>query len=133
MSRHKIGTAFWVQLVLGVFFTALGLVALIYNRYGMDGGGVGRLFSRGGDTLNVIFAIVELAGGVILLLGLFVAMSGRVPYVAALVLLVLWLVRVLDCYFLSGIFEPNFLIWLTGFSRSLIPAAALWIVARGMG
>ncbi|MFP4384493.1 MAG: hypothetical protein ACLFST_04385 [Spirochaetia bacterium] len=124
---------FWLQLLAGLFFFFLGLAELLYMEtlFPALAGGVSGAFGRGSEELNVVAAILELLGGIVLVVFLFTPTIGKVGVITAVILLVLWLLRVIFDYIFTGFFEPNFVIWFKNFSYALIPAAVLWLLGFG--
>jgi hypothetical protein len=118
--------SFWLQVILGLFLVTLGILGLR---------GEYTLLSRSralfrDDRLRSIAAIIELAGGAVLLLALFVPLNRRFMFIAAVVVFANWLLLILDTLFFRGFFEPDFLTWLNSFTWYLIPAAVMWLVAN---
>ena len=75
-------------------------------------------------------AIVELAGGVIVLFGLFASMRSGLLSAVTLVIAILWAVLIVVNLFARDIFEPNFLVWLNRLAADLIVLLALWLINR---
>jgi hypothetical protein len=124
---------FIIQLVLGLFLATLGLAGLVeYNSTASElGRALNQAFGGSNDVVPVIVAILELAAGVFILAALFVPVKPNILFILVLAILVLWLIRVLSVYVLTdAIFEPTFLVWLNRVSADLLPAAALWLVAK---
>ena len=128
MRRSQISArsvSFWLQVILSLFLVTLGIL-------GLRGGY--HLFSRSralfrDDTLRSVAAIIELAGGGVLLLALFVPLNRRFMFIMGLVVFANWILLILDTLFFRGLFEPDFLAWLNSFTWYLIPAAVMWLVA----
>jgi hypothetical protein len=81
-----------------------------------------------GGPINLVVAIVELIAGIIIGFALFVPVPGRAAWIAGLVMVIIWIVKILWIYVLNGIFEPSFIVWLNGLSVALIVLVGLWIV-----
>ena len=64
------------------------------------------------------------------MISLFARLPGEGVRIAAVVVLVVWLVRVAYTY-LNNPFEPDLFLWLARVSRSLIPAGVLWLFIQG--
>lgn len=117
--------SFWLQVILSLFLVTLGILGLRGEFY---------VFSRSrslfrDDTLRSIAAIIELAGGGVLLLALFVPLNRRFMFLVGLVVFANWILLILDTLFFRGLFEPDFLAWLNSCTWCLIPAAVVWLVA----
>lgn len=133
--RPDYDAVFWLQIVVGLYLIALGLSGLVYEDYAAPGGGRGfqeiqRLFEGTDETWLVISAALELVAGAVLIAALFLPGAGRVLFIAGIVILVLWVIRMLQYYVFSDLFEPNFIIWLRRFSRDAVPGVAMWLIAR---
>ena len=122
----------FLHIAVAAFFILIGIVGLAYNVNEIDRLGIRgiRLFGGGNDVFNVLIAILCLASGVILLLGLFVHVNAKLLFAAALGILIFWALRILWVYFVNGIFLPNFLIWLEQLSFDVVILAAVWMVAK---
>jgi hypothetical protein len=121
-----------LQIVMAVFLITLGLIGIInYNsdlaQFGRD---LNRVFGRPNNPINLIAAIAELVAGVIVLAAVFVYVQSRIIFIATLIIVILWAVRIIISLFAQDIFEPTFLIWLNRLSADLIVLTALWLVNR---
>jgi hypothetical protein len=117
---------FWVQLIMSVFLITLGILGLQGEPYSLPRS---RALFRD-ETLRAVAAAIELVGGGIFLIVLFVPMNRRFLFIVGLVVFANWLLLILDILFLSGFLEPDLLAWLNHLSWYLIPAAALWLITR---
>jgi hypothetical protein len=125
-GRITITGIFWLQLVTCIFLITLGIVGLTEgSRAALRNDGIFR-----GDSFRVIASIMELGGGVILLVALFAALRARFLFWVGVVLFALWLMLILEAFFMRGFLEPNSMIWANRLSWHGIPAVVLWIVAR---
>ena len=121
-----------VQIVLAVFLFTLGLIGIMdwNSSLGQFGRGMNRLFGRAGNPFNIIVAIIELATGAIMFLGIFISNLNRVLYWATWIVVVIWIVEIIIDFFAQGAFEPNFLVWLNRLAADVIILGVLWLVNR---
>ena len=121
-----------VQIVLAVFLFTLGLIGIMdwNSSLGQFGRGMNRLFGRAGNPFNIIVAIIELATGAIMFLGIFISNLNRVLYWATWIVVVIWIVEIIIDFFAQGAFEPNFLVWLNRLAADVIVLGVLWLVNR---
>ncbi len=130
--RSSSSSIVFLQVAVGAFFLLLGLLGIVnYNssvsRFGRE---MVRIFGGRSDALNLIVAILSLAAGIILLLGLFLRIDSRVMYAAALAVFIYWALRILYVFFFNNIFEPDFLVWLEQLSIDVVVLASAWLIAR---
>jgi hypothetical protein len=132
VKKEYFNSMLFLHIAVAAFFILIGIVGLAYDVNEIDRlGRVGiRMFGGGNHVLNILIAILCLASGVILLLGLFVRMNASLLFAAALGILIFWGLRILWVYFVNGIFLPNFLIWLEQLSFDAVIMAAVLLVAR---
>lgn len=130
--RREINSMFFLQLALALMFIAIGIVGI--TNYNSDlsqfGRSVGKMFGRSNDVFPILFSIIQLIAGVLLVLSLFVGFPGRILPISLLVIFIFWAVSIAMSYFLDGLFEPDFLVWLSRVSPQLVILTALWIVYR---
>ena len=121
-----------VQIVLAVFLFTLGLIGILNwnSNLGEFGRGMNRLFGRAGNPFNIIVAIIELAAGAIMFLGIFISDLNRVLYWATWIVVVIWIVEIIIGFFAYGAFEPNFLVWLNRLAADVIILGVLWLINR---
>jgi hypothetical protein len=121
-----------VQIVLAVFLFTLGLIGIMdwNSSLGQFGRGMNRLFGRAGNPFNIIVAIIELAAGAIMFLGIFINELNRVLYWATWIVVVIWIVQIIIDFFAQGAFEPNFLVWLNHLAVDVIILGVLWLINR---
>jgi hypothetical protein len=121
-----------LQIVVGVFLITLGLIGIIH--YNSDlaqfGRGMGKLFGRSGNPLNMIVAIVELGAGVIVFAGLFLAVKSKLLYSATLVIALLWIIQIVISFFAANFAEPDFIVWLNRLAADLVVLLSLWLINR---
>ncbi len=118
---------FFLQLCLGLFFLALGAMGL--GSYHSRLSEVARFFGRD-DSLRVVSAVIELFMGLVLVLGLFLAMPRGIGRVLWVVLFGLWAFFIFYYFFLNGLFEPDFIPWLYEVGWRAAVLVGLWIVGR---
>jgi uncharacterized membrane protein YphA (DoxX/SURF4 family) len=121
-----------LQIVVAAFLITLGLVGLIHwnsdpSRFGR---GLTRAFGGTNNPFSLIVAIVELVAGLIVLVGAFARVRGRLLFAATLVIAILWAVQIVISFFARDIFEPDFWIWLNRLAMDLIVLLALWLLNR---
>jgi hypothetical protein len=136
MARKNIfdtgSTLFVLQIVVAAYLITLGLLGIIYwdSNWAQFGRGLNRAFGGGNNPINLIVAIVELAGGVIVLFALFASMHSGLLSAVTLVIAILWAVLIVVNLFARDIFETNFLVWLNRLAADLIVLLALWLINR---
>jgi uncharacterized membrane protein YphA (DoxX/SURF4 family) len=121
-----------LQIVVAAFLITLGLVGLIHwnsdpSRFGR---GLTRAFGGANSPVALIVAIVELLAGIIVLIGAFARVRGRLLFAATLVIAILWAIQIIISFFARDIFEPDFWIWLNRLAMDLIVLLALWLINR---
>ena len=130
--KKSVNSMFFVQLSLALMFIAIGIVGLTnYNsNLSQFGRSVNSLFGQSNDIIPVLFAVLELVAGVLLLLSMFTGLPGRFLSIAMLIIFIFWAVTIAMNYFMDGIFEPDFIVWLSRVSPQLVILSALWMVTR---
>ena len=125
-------TVFVLQIVVAAYLITLGLLGIIHWDSGAAqfARGLSRAFGGSNNPFNLIVAILELAAGAIVLLGLFVSMRSSLLAAATLVIAILWVIQIIIVFFARDIFEPDFLIWLNRLAADLIVLLALWLINR---
>ena len=131
-SRTSLDATLLMQIAVALFLITLGIIGIVYfnSRFSEWGRSIDRFFGRADNPVNIIVAIAELVAGIIIGFALFVPVSGRAAWIASLVMVIVWIVKILWIYFLNSIFDPTFIIWLNGLSVSLIVLIGLWVVNR---
>lgn len=114
-----------LQLALGVYFGISGLTYLL--NYNSTIAAVTRFFGNN-STVLLVSAIIQLAAGVILLIGLFANIDKKYMFIVGLAIIVLWVLNIAGTYFAEGLLKPDVLPWLQGISLQLIILAGLWAV-----
>ncbi len=125
-------TIFVLQIVVAAYLITLGLLGIIYWQ---SGGAqfvrdLNRAFGGSNNPFTLIVAIVELAAGAIVLLGLFTGVRSGLLAAATLVIAILWVIQIIIVFFVHDIFEPDFLVWLNRLAADLIVLLALWLINR---
>ncbi len=125
-------TIFILQIVVAAYLITLGLLGIIYWQ---SGGAqfvrdLNRAFGGSNNPFSLIVAIVELAAGAIVLLGLFTSVRSGLLAAATLVIAILWVIQIIIVFFARNIFEPQFLVWLNRLAADLIVLLALWLINR---
>jgi hypothetical protein len=124
--RISVTGAFWLQLAVSIFLVTLGIAGLTKSTGRLLRGGA---FFRGGE-FNTVASIIELAGGGTLLVVAVAGVYRRFFFWVGIALFALWLMLILEAFFMRGFLEPNFLLWLNRLAWYAVVAIALWIVAR---
>ena len=117
------------RMVFGFFFVILGITGILPQA----GEGIFGL-SRSYTTLEVLFGIVELLGGLFLLVDAFKPIARKTSVTAILIILLVWIARVALTRFVWGIdfrsngilFRPDFWSWLLSLATDLAIASGLW-------
>jgi hypothetical protein len=125
-------TVFILQIVVAAYLITLGLLGIIYWQ---SGGAqfvrdLNRAFGGSNNPFSLIVAIVELAAGAIVALGLFISVRSGLLAGATLVIAILWVIQIIIVFFARNIFEPEFLVWLNRLAADLIVLLALWLINR---
>ena len=131
-TRTSLDATLLMQIAVALFLITLGIIGIVYynSRFAEWGRSIDRFFGRADNPINIIVAIAELVAGIIIGLALFVPVTGKAAWIASLVMVIVWIVKILWIYFLNGIFDPTFIIWLNGLSVALIVLIGLWVVNR---
>jgi len=125
-NRISITAALWLQLVTSLFLITLGITGLVGAPSSLLRSGA---FFRGGG-FGAVASVMELAGGGILFVAALGAFRGRFFFWVGVVLFALWLMLILEAFFMRGFLAPTVLAWLSGLSWYGITAVTLWIIAR---
>jgi uncharacterized membrane protein YphA (DoxX/SURF4 family) len=122
---------FFVQLSLALMFIAIGVMDI--TNYNSDISQFARSFSKligkNNDIVPVLFAVLELVSGILLLVSLFTGASGKFLSVALVIIFIFWAITIIMNYFMNGLFEPDFIDWLSRVSPQLVILSALWLVS----
>ncbi len=124
-SLTNFGSLFFLQLALGAFFLALGIMGV--NNYQSSTRGLMALFAKN-DTFKLAASITELVMGGVLLLGLFVSVSSALAKILSIALFLLWGLYMVMTFIINGFIEPNFVTWLYNISWNAVILVSLWIV-----
>ncbi len=132
--KKSVNTLFFVQLSLALMFIALGIVGITnYNNPGLldqIGVSLNKLVGKNNSIVPILFAVLELVAGILLLVSLFSGMPGNFLSISLIMIFIFWVIHIVMKYFMSGVFEPNFFIWLSRVSPQLVILSALWLVVR---
>lgn len=120
-------SVFFLQLVIGIFFLSLGILGIQGHDSTLSQ--LRRTFGHN-DSLQLIMAIVELVAGIILVVGLFVALSGEVQRLVSLILFCLWALVLVLQYVVDGFDSKHFLTWLQSLSLDSVVLVGLWVIGR---
>lgn len=130
--KKSVNSMFFVQLSLALMFIAIGFVGL--TNYNSDlsslGRSVNKMFGQSNNVIPVLFAVLELVSGILLLLSLFSGVSGKFLSLTMLLIFIFWAITIVMNYFMDGLFEPDFIVWLSRVSPQLVILSALWLVVR---
>ena len=130
--RREINGMFFLQLSLALMFIAIGIVGI--TNYNSDvsqfGRSVGKVFGKNNDIFPIIFAIIQLAAGILLLLSLFIGIPGNILSISLLVIFIFWALSIVMAFVLDDLFKPDFIVWLANISPQLVILSALWVVFR---
>jgi len=123
-----------LRITLGLFFLFLGIAGVSPDI------GEGAFFelSKGHNSLEILFGVIEIICGVLLLLGLFLSFNYRAIYLGGLIVFIFWIARIVLTRFIwglnfiskSNLNFPLFFVWLLYFSCELTIAAAIWVVMQ---
>jgi hypothetical protein len=116
-----------LQTIVGIFFLLLGLMGVLTD---VDEG----IFSMSNRHLavEIIFGAVELACGVILIVGLFTLLKRQTMYRASMVVFCVWIVRIIFSRFIWGApygTMASVLNWLLVLSVEAVVAVSVWLLA----
>jgi uncharacterized membrane protein YphA (DoxX/SURF4 family) len=126
-STSLLGSVFFLQLALGVFFIVLGISDV--TSYDSSLNELKRAFGKN-EVLSLVTAIVEIVMGAILVLGLFMRVSTDLTKLLGVALFVLWAAYIVLAFLIDNFLEPSFLTWLYRLSWHCIILVSLWIVGR---
>lgn len=122
-----LSSVFFLQLALGLFFLSLGILGL--QGHASRGSEFMRWLGRN-DDLQLVVSIAQVAAGAILVLGLFISLSGEVQRIVSLSLFGLYALYIAMVYFINGFAEPDFLPWLYEVSMRSVVLVGLWVIGR---
>jgi uncharacterized membrane protein len=126
-SGLSLGSIFFLQLALGVFFLILGISTL--TEYRSSSSELLRFFGKN-DTLNMVTAVVEIVMGAVLILGLFMSVSADLTKVFSIALFLLWAIYMVVTFIVQDFLGPNVLTWLYRLSWNSVILISIWIVGR---
>ncbi len=129
-SKGKIvSSSTLVQIALGFFFVALGIVGIIPQA----GEGIFSL-SKNQTVLEIVFGVIEVMCGIFFLVDSFKRIPRKTSMLVIIVIMCLWALRIVISEFFGAIdlrsdgilFHPNFWSWLMTLSVDLVVASLLW-------
>lgn len=126
-SSFTIDSLFFLQLSLGLFFLALGILGL--TNYNSKLSEIARFLGRN-DGLRIVTSVIELVMGGILVLGLFLSVSSGLARIFSFALFGLWAAYVLYYFFFNNLFKPDFIPWLQEVAWRSVILVSLWVVGR---
>ncbi len=124
-SGLNFGTIFFLQLSLGAFFLALGIMGL--TDYNKNISGFMRFLGRN-DALKLTISIAELVMGGILLLGLFVTVPSAFARILSLAMFAVWGFYMVMTFIVNDPFQPSFIVWLYNLAWHSVILVSLWLV-----
>ena len=119
-----------LQVVVGAFLVTLGIAGILEWDGSEWARNLSRAFGRASDPFNLIVAILELAAGVIIVVGAFLKIEGRAMYAATLAVTVLWLLLMVLSHAAQDVFEPDLLSWINVVTLDAIVFFSLWGIHR---
>ena len=132
MARKTINTLFFLQIALALVLISFGILTI--NGYNSTGAElfrkVHKMFGASNQIFPMIFGIVQLTAGVFLAAELFTPIPERLFRILHMVICILWLISIIMSFFLSNLFEPDFLRWLAALSPQLVILLSLWHVGE---
>lgn len=131
-SKANLGSGALLQLATGLALFFMGLLEVtVYNskvnEFMRD---VSRRLGGKSDTLDLVFSILLMASGAIIAAALFLSVDRKILFVSTIAVLIIWIIRVIMVYFVSDIFEPDFLVWAAPLTVDLVILASIWTIAR---
>ncbi len=117
-------------LLVGAFMLLDGIDALTGNTHGIKGlsHDVSKAFGGSGNTVNIIFAVIELASGALLILSRFISI-GALNGVLRIFIFIFWLVLMVFSLVLGGnIDNINTLAWWSSLVNNSIILIILWMI-----
>ncbi|MBN2546426.1 MAG: hypothetical protein JXB50_11560 [Spirochaetes bacterium] len=114
-----------LQLALGLFFGLTGLMYLLSYR---SSGAHFRGVFGSNNLFNLLTVLIELAVGIIFLIGLFAQIPSRFMFITGIIILIIWVIYIVISYFINSFLEPGFLSWLQKLSLELIVLGCIWAV-----
>jgi len=132
MANRQIGTKYFLQLILGAALIVFGIMALNgYNSAGQEAlRGLNKMFGKSNNIFPVLFAIVQLAAGIVLIIELFASIGDSLFRIIHLVICIFWLINIIFTFFLSNLVEPDLLRWLGALLPQLVILLSLWLVGE---
>ncbi len=130
-ASRSFDTFLWIQLLTGAFFLTLGILELAYYDSLLGGAlrGFRPAFGGSARELNLIAGIIELVGGLVLLLSPFVPMSRGFYRIPVLSLTILWAIRIVYVHIFVALLEPSFLVWVNRLAIDALIALVMLMLA----
>lgn len=126
-QTFALSSVFFLQLVIGIFFLSLGILGIQGHDSTLSQ--IRRTLGNN-DSLQLVIAIVELVAGIVLVVGLFVSISGELQRLVGLILFCLWALVLILQYVVDGFDSKYFLTWLQGLALNSVVLVGLWIIGR---
>lgn len=134
MAKKKVtlGSATFLQLVVGVSLFFIGLLAIInYNSTGRElQRNLTEMFGGKSDALDLVFGILLMLSGVCVAGALVLPLDNKLLFLMTLIAFIVWGIRIIMVHFVNDIFEPEFVEWAAVFSLDLVVLLSLWVVNR---
>ena len=134
MAKKKIavGSATFLQLVVGVSLFFIGLLAIINFNSDVQQfqRNITQMFGGKSDALDLVFGILLMVSGICVAAALVLPLENKLLFLMTLVAFIVWGIRIIMVFFVDDIFEPDFLVWATPLSVDLVVLFALWVVNR---
>src|SRR4030042_6998742 len=92
-----------LQLSLGLFFGLTGLMYLL--NYRSSGAHFSGVFGSN-NLFNLLIALIELAAGVIFLIGLFAQIPSKFMFITGIIILIIWVIYIIIGYFIHSFLDP---------------------------
>lgn len=120
---------FLLKVSLALMLVAFGIAGITNYNSDMSqfNRAVGKVLGQGNKVFPILFAIVQLASGIVLLLSLFALIPKTILSITQLSILIMWALYILLTYILHGFLEPDFINWLAQFSSQLVILVSIGI------
>lgn len=126
-TRYSIkGSLIILQLALALYFILLGYFS--FQAYGFDGNYFVGL--RSDNVIMFVSGCITAVCGLILVGGLFNLSRKGAVSIAAIVVFVLWLVRIVYFRFINGSYAAGISSWLMELTVDVIILISIWIVSK---
>lgn len=125
MARRSFDITLILTLLVGAFLLLDGIAGLTQSSSFL--GEIGRAIGARGSNINLIVAIIELVGGALLLLSVFVSL-GELERFLGIGIFIAWAV-IMVLIFVVNNFAPDTLGWWIAVIRNSIILAVIWMVS----